>query len=481
MDQTKRIKKIASNTAWFITSRMAEVINSLLLVAIVARYLGVKEFGVYSFLIAACWTVLPLFLVLQRILVRDIAIDKGQAPEITGEGLALIGLLAPPILVFTMVLLVIFKVDAIYFPALAINVFAITFAALNSVCTSVFIAFEKVKYETLVSFVISFLSVVFMAAVVFFDMGFNAAFLAFMLSNLIGLCISWGLAARLGARPVIKFDKGRMIYFIKECGFLAVNQILIQVYSYLGVFFLKTFTTDYDIGLFQAPARVVNRLNVFPISFSVALYPVLASLTAISYQKEQIDQMITTACRLTLIVTIPLSIAGFVMAEELVMLFFGAKYVGSAALLRLMILGINFSFLIYIFEPLLIILHKQRNMFILNLILLTLSGALYYPLTKFSGAYGASAAFFASNVLYLGIYLYYMSSIVSLAPLFRRGYLAIAGGGIALGLIYFSAGRYPKFMVLAAALAIYGVFAKKAFTFGEILFMKGLLRKKPAS
>ncbi len=456
---------------------MAEVINSLLLIALVARYLGVGEFGVYSFLMAACWTVLPLFLVLQRILVRDIAVDKGQVSEIVGTGLTLIGLLAPPILAFTMLLLLVFRVDSIYFTALLINVFAITFAALNSVCTSVFIAFEKVRYETLVSFIISTMSVVFIVAVVYFDMGFSATFMAFMLSNLIGICISVVIIFRLGVRPVVKLNFTRMVYFIKECGFLAVNQIIIQVYAYLGVFFLKEFTTDYDIGLFQAPARIVNRLNVFPISFSVALYPVLAALTAVTYQKEKIDYMITTACRLTLIATIPLSLFGFAFADELVSLFFGAKYTNCALLLRIMIVGVNFNFMIYVFEPLLIILHKQRSIFILNLILLVLSGAMYYPLTKFNGAYGASVAFFASNVLYLVIYLYFMASIVDLKPLARGALLPVAGGLSAFAVIYLLAG-YNKILALAAALALYALFAKKAFTFDEIVFMKGLLKKK---
>lgn len=475
---SQRIKTIASNTVWFFTSRAAEAVNSLLQIALVARYLGVNEFGVYSFLIVVCWTVLPLFMVLQRILVRDIAVDKGRASEIIGTGLTLIGLSAPPILIVTMALLLIFKVDPIYFTALAINVFAITFAALNSVCTSVFIAFEKVKYETLVSFAISSMSLVFMLGVVHFDMGFNATFIAFMLSNLIGLLISVVTIFRLGVRPAIKIDFGRMVYFIKECGFLAANQIIVQIYAYMGVFFLKKFATDYDIGLFQAPARLLNRLNVFPASFSVALFPVIASLTAVTYQKEKIDYMITTAGRLILFATIPASIVAFTLADELVLVFFGSKYTYSATLFRMMIMGINFNFLIFVFEPLLIILHKQHSIFILNMILLTLSAAIYYPLTKFNGAYGASVAFFISNVLYLAMYLYFISSIVDLKPFLRRGSLPVAGGVCAFGLILFAAGNYPRFLVLAAALAIYSLFAMKAFTFDEILFMKGLMKKR---
>ncbi|MBF0555413.1 MAG: oligosaccharide flippase family protein [Nitrospirae bacterium] len=478
MDQTKRIKRIASNTVWFFTSRMAEVVNSLLLIALVARYLGVKEFGVYSFLVVVCWSVLPLFFVLQRILVRDIAIDKGRASEIVGTGLTLIGLSAPPILIFTMMLLLIFRVDSIYFVALAINVVVITFAALNSVCTSAFIAFEKVRYETLVSFAVSSMSVLFMLAAVHFDMGINGAFTAFMLSNIIGFCISLVILSKLDVRPAIKLDFGRMVYFIKECGYLALNMIIISIYAYMGVFFLKEFATDYDIGIFQAPARLLNRLNIIPASFSVAMYPVLAALTSVTYQKERIDHMITTACRLILIATIPMSLIGFALADELVLLLFGVKYAYSAVLFRIMILGINFNFLIYMFEPLLIILHKQRSIFILNLILIILTAAVYYPLTKFSGAYGAAVASFISTVLYLGVYLYFISSIVDLMPLLKGAYLPVTGGLCAFGLVYFLAGYYQKYMVLAAALAVYTLFAMKAFSFEEILFMKGLLKKK---
>ncbi|MCG6553577.1 MAG: oligosaccharide flippase family protein [Candidatus Magnetominusculus sp. LBB02] len=478
MDNAKRVKTIASNTVWFFTSRTVEVVNSFLLIALVARYLGVNDFGVYSFLMATCWTILPLFLVLQRILVRDIAVDRGTAAEIVGGGLTLIALIAPPLLISGMLLLMLFKVETVYFPALAINVFAIAFAALNSVCTSVFIAFEKVKYETMVSFITSTTSMLLIAVAVYFNLGFNSTFAAFMLSNLVGFCVSLLIMSRLGVRPAMKLDFGRMYYFIKECGFLAVNQITIQIYAYLGIFFLKKFATDYDIGIFQAPARVVNRLNVFPISFSVALYPVLASLTAGIYQKEKVDAMITTACRLILIAAIPMSLVGFAMADELVRVFFGAKFSGSVPLFRMMVMGINFTFIICVFDPLLIILHKQRSIFFLNLTLVVLSAALYYPLVKFSGAYGASIALFLSNVVYLVIYLTFISKLVDLSALLQKGWLTLTGGLCAFSFIYFADGDYSKFILLPVALALYFLFIIKSFTFEEMRFMKGVLKKK---
>ena len=82
------VKRIAKNSVWILSARGIELVSNLIIVALVARYLGVKEFGLYSFLMAILWISLPIInLGIPRILTREISQDFQKASNLVGIGI----------------------------------------------------------------------------------------------------------------------------------------------------------------------------------------------------------------------------------------------------------------------------------------------------------------------------------------------------------------------------------------------------------
>ena len=80
-------KKIATNTIFLIAGKVFGLLLQIIIVAFLARYLGVSGYGKYAFAFAYLSFFLTLCnLGINTILVREISRDKSLAPEMIGHG-----------------------------------------------------------------------------------------------------------------------------------------------------------------------------------------------------------------------------------------------------------------------------------------------------------------------------------------------------------------------------------------------------------
>ncbi len=90
-----RVAAAAKNSGWVLAGKGAERLFRIVVVIVLARALGVRGFGVYSFAFAfAEMFAMTTDVGLHTILVREIARDREAAPQLLGGALLLKGLLA---------------------------------------------------------------------------------------------------------------------------------------------------------------------------------------------------------------------------------------------------------------------------------------------------------------------------------------------------------------------------------------------------
>ena len=90
-----RMEQAARNSGWVFIGRGAERLIRIVVVVVLARILGVRGFGVYSFVFAFA-EVFAIFtdVGLQTVLVREIARDRDSAPRLLGSALVLKAVMA---------------------------------------------------------------------------------------------------------------------------------------------------------------------------------------------------------------------------------------------------------------------------------------------------------------------------------------------------------------------------------------------------
>ena len=321
------VKKVTKNSIFVFSARVIEAILNLVVFAIIARYLGVKGFGLYSFVIAIIWVLSPmLFLGLNQILARDVAVNKEKAPHSIGNGLVLNLLMTMPVLVFAMIIAAVFDMDRTPTISLCIAVGTFLFKAFARNYFAVIIAYEKMKFLMVVSIITRVTEVLFMIFVAMLDLGFINLFIASFIAELLGViaCIVIFRKKFLISRP--KVVTGEIVPLLKECMPITTSLFLMEAFLYVNVFILIIFATDIDVGLFQGPHKILTRLQMFPMALFVAFLPMFSRAAASEETAHKFDELFARTFKWILIVSLPLSMVGVLFSNEIILLLFGKEF-----------------------------------------------------------------------------------------------------------------------------------------------------------
>jgi len=474
-----RAKKITKNTIWVLTARGIDILSNLILMAIIARYLGVEGFGVFSVLMAIVWAISPfLILGLPRILARDIAQNKNKINELIGRAITLIGLAAIPFLVIIPLFVFMFKITPGNTVIILIITLLLIITAITRTLSSILVAFEKMHYEAIVSLLLALTSLFFIGVVVCIDLGFIFIFVGLLISNISSLVgyifISYRHFALI---PKFGIEKDTLAYLVKESTPMLTYQLLMQAHLYSGVFLLKLLSSNLDVGLFHAPYRIINRLQIIPLTAVVGMYPHLSQL-AIS-DKDRLRSTVLTVLKLTLFASLPLTIFIFIFADKITWLIFGEAFSRSTIALQIQILGLTLLFLLSIFESLFVILKRQHQLIVVVGSGLFLSLILNIILAPRYGYVGASLITLISGIVMFIVSVHMLSDFFEGYSLIKVMYRPILAASVTTFVLYV----IPAFhnMVLASVglliIFILMLFILNAFSHKEILFMKAVGQK----
>ena len=476
---TDRARRITKNSLWVLISRIVEIVTGLLALALVARYLGVADFGMYSLTMAVVWTISPfLILGLPRILMRDIAQDNQRATDLIRVAVQIVVFLGAPIFILG------FIVALFAFPqsktalAIAISFAGIVFVVLKRILVALFSAHEKMNYETFFTLVNACAYFLLTWLCIKADLGFISLFIAFSLANVSDLAIAFFLARPLVSfRDFFSLDREQLSYIIRESLPLVFSHALFQGQQYLGVFMLGFLCTAADVGIFQAPFRVFARLQLFPAIIMMALAPLLSQLSAGGVARDELRRVLQTAHKFVLIAGLPLAIIGYFLADDVVVAMFGSKFAASASVLQVLMPALPVSFMMVFFDNILTTLRKQRYAVMstaAGLAALFIASLVLVPLQRADGAAMASLIAFYITAALMALS---MNDVVSLAS-FARDAIRPVFAAVVMGALTYFFHRDHVIIVLIAASAAYIIllFSFKTFSAAEIRFVRAALK-----
>lgn len=468
-----KVKLIIKNSGWVLSARGIDILSGLIIVAIVARYLGVEEFGIYSFLMAIVWSIMPVLTMgIPRILAREIAQNKDKAANFVGIGITFTGLVIIPIILTLLALCFTFRSREVF--VILVSAFGISFMALAMTIRSTFIAFERMEIETISSFVCALSFLIFIACVVYFDLGFIYIFVAMAGANLLGLLLSLRLTSKyFHFAPAPNIDIVGLTYLLKESVPMGISQVLQGIRFCTGVFVLKAMGDYIDIGLFQAPYRIFSGLIVIPMSFAVVLLPLFSKLASSDLFKKELELLAQRTLKLILIASLIITIIGFTFADKIVSILFGSEFSGSIIVFKILILGLSFSFLNIILISLFIATKKQRHLIFIEGIGLLISILLNLLLVYRNGYLGAGLAVVVSNITIFSMNFYFLYDLFK-GSLMKTVYIPFAGIIPVLFIIYTLSPGVNKLLLLTCGMIFYMLIllTMNVFSKEELLYVK---------
>lgn len=336
---------VAKNSLFVLSARILEAVVGLVVILIVARCLGVELFGRYSLILAVVWVLSPLLALrcTPHIIIREIVKDRTGAQSLIGSSIVLSTLLAVPVAVLAFFAGWAFHLDGPSFAALFITIGYFLLKTWISELTSIYIAVEKMHYEAIASYCVSFFELLAVSLVFVMKGGFLAVFLATAGANLLALAVILVMVRKFRIRMAT--DKIR--YLFRESLPLAGSRLFTQAYLYVDVFILKVLTTDLEVGLFQSSQRIVVRLLILPMSLGMSMMPRFSRM-AIEPTGKELKQMFDQWFKAVLFLSLLITFTGYALSEEIIKYLYGSSFSRATVSLELLFFAVPFFFLNYL-------------------------------------------------------------------------------------------------------------------------------------
>lgn len=330
------IHRITKNTILLITSEVLGKLITSFYIILVARYLGVNNFGSLSFALAftSIFAILS-DLGLYKIHIREIAREKSSASKITSNILFLKLFLG--IANFLIMALV---VNLMGYPApLVISVYII---GLSVIVTnfgvsfeSLFQGFEVMSYIGLAHVLSSI--VMLLGALLITRNGGGLLDLAFL--YLISSVIIVSFEFIVSIKKFIQLDKSVDLKFCKqllsEAFPFALSDMFLVLYFWLNNILLYSFKGERAVGLYTASYKLVDATNIVYFSFMTALFPVTSRL--FKYSRDRLNFSFGKSLKYILMMSIPIAVGTTILADNIIGLVYGSDYTPSVIVLQILI------------------------------------------------------------------------------------------------------------------------------------------------
>ncbi|MBF0557622.1 MAG: oligosaccharide flippase family protein [Nitrospirae bacterium] len=356
MNSSSLLTRIAKNSIVGFLEKLIEISAGVVSVAVLARYLDLEKFGLYTLITTFAGILLMLCSAgLDRVMVRDIAANKGKLLEylrdVKGARLILAGISLSLIIIMSFPLGL---TNRLAVGSLFMFAFSELISMYVSVYLSVFRAFEKMEYNTFVTFLTKTVTLLGIVAVAYYKLGFFAVFASMAVGNMVKALLTILIFRSNYSSAHVPVGFARSKGIVRDSLIIAASTFFAIASIRMGVFMLKAFGTLKDVAYFQASNVLLIQLQSVSAVIVTALYPVFSSL------KHDSRLIMEHAAKVLFMLSLPLMTLTFFFGNDIIMLVYGHKYAAAIPAMRILILSVVFTFLAHLFEIGLLSQHRQR-------------------------------------------------------------------------------------------------------------------------
>ncbi|MFH0814949.1 MAG: flippase [Candidatus Falkowbacteria bacterium] len=371
-----------------LVGKIASSILGLVAFAMMARYLGVEGFGMYTTVTAF----LQFFGILMECgltLVTIQMISKSNVDEnkilsniMTFRAIsAFLFLAAAPVIVLFFPYPQIVKVGVLVAAA------SFFFVSLNQIFVSYFQKALRLIVVTIAENVARMILIVGVMLAVYFDMGLLNILGWLVVSNLINLAVSWFWGAKwLKLRPAFDWIIWKEIWTRSWPFALSISLNLIYLKG--DTIILSLFRPQAEVGLYGATYRVLDILTMIPTLIMGVALPVLVRFW--QENKKEFFVLMQKIFDCFLMLAVPVVLGTMLIADKIMVFVAGQDFFAAGAILRVLILAAGAILLNGLSGYAIVALNKQRKMIFGYLFVAALTLIGYFVTIPIFGYWGAA-------------------------------------------------------------------------------------------
>lgn len=317
-------KKIAKNTFLLSASQVIARGIGFLYVIFLARVLGVRDFGIYSFTLALIYNFIPVAdFGLERLVLRDIARQPQDANYYLSRLLPLRLFMA-----ITVYLIVIILGGVMGLPLKEIGYLAaFGLALLPYNLTYLFCSFlnaaEKMSYMAGANIALIILTAGLGGIFAYLRLGLMLVLLAYPLANLLILAFFLFKGKRWGISLGWQIDWQFWKKSLASSWVFAALMILAVFYLRLSTIMVNLLQGPEATGLYSTASRFVEALILVPQSLALALFPLSSRL--MTEDKQKLKTVYQKSFLILLVASFPFAL-GMILGAPLFAGFYGLEY-----------------------------------------------------------------------------------------------------------------------------------------------------------
>lgn len=391
---------VAKNTVWLVIGKMGGRLLRTILVIYAARILGAANWGVFSYVanLAGIFAVLTDFGI-SSLITREYARSETseENKKIISTAFFLKLLFLIPAIIFLVVIAPHFSIASNMSPLLIFFAIILVFDSIRQLGFSVIKAKQQMEIQAGLYALTNVIIVVSGLLLLYYYRSVASLAYAYTIGSVIG-CIStvYFLRSYIGN---LRFGFQRKLAknIIKMAWPFAVSGLLGSIMISTDIFIIGFFRSAQEVGFYSAADKTIQLLYAPSLILATSSFPIIARLAQRESQKMSV--IFKRLVHVILILLIPITLGGVIIAPELIRLAFGNGYIGAVLPLQILLLTLSFRFISVLLINVTFAYNKQKTLVVYtaaSIILNIICNLLLIP--KF-GLAGSAIATLLVNVL----------------------------------------------------------------------------------
>jgi O-antigen/teichoic acid export membrane protein len=303
--------------------------------------------------------------------------------------------------------------------------------------------------------------------------------------SILQLVLGYLVCSRRVVRPARRPDLGQAIRQLRSAvPYAAMNVFVVSLYSVNAILLqliVLWSTGDHSIaltatGMYNVPFNMVTALISIPNVLIVSLLPVVSRMYQNSVDMTQAMQQ--KVMKYMFILGLPMAVGGVVLADKIVLLFYGPEYSPSIAAFRILIPAVAISFFDSGMGSVLASARRVHLITIANGVGALVNVILCIALIPYFQQDGAALAFTVAYLALVSVTFYYLRTKVfgiDIIDIILRPLVAVGGMGVVLLLFL----GQNLFVLIAIGVVVYLglIYALRAIDHQDIEILKKVLKK----
>lgn len=465
MTQSQRIVK--NVLAGGLSSALGGLLQ-LLVVLIVARHVSVRDFGMYSFMLAFAFILQRVAdLGVSNIVMRDMAVAPRNLAHILGGALALAWCVTAVLTVLMFASILILPFDR----EIGLLTVIMGVSGASGVQCGLYGATLRSQEDNelqALGFVLH--KIVLLAMISGFlllGLTLQVVVLAHLVSN---LCQWWfyrWLVIQRYARPK-RIDTTLWKYLVVSSVPIGASGVVRLLAEQADIVILTWLTDPRVVGLFSGPYKIAAGLRFIPQAMMIAAYPHYARAASSTGAGVEFRDAYERGLKGVLLLACPVALVFMFHPHLLAVGLLGKRYEASTSAMRLLSIGVFLLFIGSVFPFLITALNRQRVLFMSSTIALVIRASLDFILTPHWGFVAPCLSLAVSEGVLVAMWIGSVWRVGFPAPLgrlvWRFGVASAVTAPLVYGLrphslIVLVPAMLPAMVLYVAALFVLGVFS----------------------